>query len=118
MASSLGLDYLRKQSCTAMYITEPLQSAKSYLMRLSPFPFKITYDTELGGQDFTLTEKFSLFPDDKFYEGREGDPLGWAIEDGSGAAGLLFRRPASQENFAVLFGIYDDEIFWSEILRM
>ena len=117
MAHSLDTDYERKKPYTAMYITEPPEPAQSFSIRISPVSFRITYDKESGpGQGFTLTEKFSLFPDDKFYEGREGDPLGWTIEEGLGTAGLLFRRSASQEKFAVFFGISHDEIFWSEII--
>jgi hypothetical protein len=98
-----------------MYITEPPASAQSYTIRVDPVPLIITYDAE-----FVLTEKVSLYPSDSFNEGLiefGGGPLQWTTKEGSGAAGLLFTRPNTKQEFGVLFGIYDDETFWSEIVE-
>lgn len=61
-----------------------------------------------------LTEKVSLYPGDYF---QDNSPLHWTTEEGSGAAALLFRRQATAQELAMLFGIYDDESLWSKIDR-
>jgi hypothetical protein len=103
----------KKTSYRTIYITEPPISERSYKLRLDPVPFTITHNME-SGQEFILTEKVSLYPGDHF---QEDGPLLWTIKEGSGAAALLFRRQATAQEFAVLFGIYDDESLWSKILR-
>tara|TARA_R110002060_G_scaffold51507_6_gene62498 strand:- start:924 stop:2621 length:1698 start_codon:yes stop_codon:yes gene_type:complete len=100
---------------TTLYITEPPLVENSLKSRPGRVPFLITHNTE-SGQEFVLTEKLSLYSGDYGDHFEQDIMLHWTIEEGSGAAALLFRRPATAQEFAVLFGIYDDESLWSEIL--
>jgi hypothetical protein len=98
-----------------IYITEPPIIENSYNSRPVPIPFTITHNTE-SGQEFVLTEKVSLYSGDYGDRFEQDVMLRWTIEEGSGAAALLFRRPVTAQEFAVLFGIYDDKSLWSGIV--